>query len=99
MQSLLSVQLQWQPARDVLAAAGCFGVAQGTPGVVESSPDRAGKGFAQCQATGECAGQGAAGTVIAAGQAFAEEFMATAVARVQTVDHLGLLAVAAGDQQ
>src|SRR3990167_11172653 len=81
--SATSTEIQGQAARDVLAVAGLFGVAQGAPGVVEGELHGADQLLAKGQAAGQGAGQGAAGTVVAARQALAGKGMAGAGAGKQ----------------
>src|SRR3990167_11327329 len=78
-----SRKIEWQAARNKLAVARLFGIAQGAPGVVEGKLHGADQLLTQCQATGQGTGQGAAGAMVAAGQALAGKGVAAAVAAGQ----------------
>ncbi len=57
----LRAEIQRQAARNELATAKLFGIAQGAPGVIQGGLHRTGQVFTLGQAAGQCAGQGAAG--------------------------------------
>ena len=82
-----------------MTLAGLLGITQGAPGVIQGRLDRADQLFAQCQATSQGARQGAAGTVVAAGQPRTGKGMGAAVAAIEPVMDILLIAVAARDQQ
>ncbi|MNE81082.1 hypothetical protein D3C80_1777080 [compost metagenome] len=82
-----------------MAFAQLFGIAQGSPGVVQSRAYGALQLFAKGQATGQGAGQGATRAVVAARQALASPGMTLTVAAVQAIVDFVLVTVTAGDQQ
>src|SRR5690606_2500461 len=92
-------EVQRQAARYILTLAGLLGVPQGPPGIVQGGPDGADQLLAQGQAAGEGAGQGAAGPMVAAGQPRTGKGMGAAVAAIQSVMDVLLIAVPPGDQQ
>ena len=93
---MLRAEIQRQATRYELAFAQLLGVAQGAPGVVQRCLDRAGELFALGQPAGNGAGEGAAGTVVAARQALAGERFAASVAAVQAIMDFMFVAVTTG---